>query len=412
MTAAYPGAIAALTRPVHDDPGNDDSATDATVVVGAQADEIEAIQNTLGTNPQGPSATVKARIAAIEANYATSAAVSAAVSAGINGLINGAPGALDTLLELATAMGNDPAFATTVVNALAGKQPLDSDLTAIAALSTTPYGRAVLELANQAALVALLPTVAQGQAGLAPAIASTPSSTRVLSETGWKAEASGGGGYATVQDEGSGLTARTTLDVVGPGATASDTGSKTQLLIPGFWERPTSANGVVFPPHLYSATGYNTQSEMLACRVYLTAGEVFKGISSRVSVVGSGCTFRAGVYAESGSIPNTLVSGTEVSHSISGTGATTDLFGSTWTVPTSGFYWIATSLDGSGSAPTAFSWLLQAPIGTATASVFPARNGVAYKDLSYSGGALSSTFSGAAQSTNPNLMPIVYLVRN
>ena len=35
-------------------------------------------------------------------------------------------------------------------------QPLDSDLTAIAALSTTAYGRAFLALANQAALAALL----------------------------------------------------------------------------------------------------------------------------------------------------------------------------------------------------------------------------------------------------------------
>lgn len=37
-------------------------------------------------------------------------------------------------------------------------QPLDSDLTAIAALSTTSYGRALLALADQAALVALLPS--------------------------------------------------------------------------------------------------------------------------------------------------------------------------------------------------------------------------------------------------------------
>lgn len=36
-------------------------------------------------------------------------------------------------------------------------QPLDSDLTSIAALSTTSYGRAVLTLADQAALLALLP---------------------------------------------------------------------------------------------------------------------------------------------------------------------------------------------------------------------------------------------------------------
>ena len=40
--------------------------------------------------------------------------------------------------------------------AQAASQPVDSDLTAIAALSTTTYGRAILTLANQAALMALL----------------------------------------------------------------------------------------------------------------------------------------------------------------------------------------------------------------------------------------------------------------
>ncbi|WNL46548.1 hypothetical protein RKE25_02610 [Dyella sp. BiH032] len=51
----------------------------------------------------------------------TPAAVAAQISAAVNGLINGAPGALDTLKELADAMGDDPNFATTVTNALAQK---------------------------------------------------------------------------------------------------------------------------------------------------------------------------------------------------------------------------------------------------------------------------------------------------
>lgn len=51
----------------------------------------------------------------------TPAAVAAQISAAVNGLINGAPGALDTLKELADAMGDDPNFAATVTNALAQK---------------------------------------------------------------------------------------------------------------------------------------------------------------------------------------------------------------------------------------------------------------------------------------------------
>ena len=45
------------------------------------------------------------------------------VQAAIANLIASAPGALDTLNELAAAMGNDPNFAATVTNALAGKEP-------------------------------------------------------------------------------------------------------------------------------------------------------------------------------------------------------------------------------------------------------------------------------------------------
>ncbi|MDD0832006.1 prophage tail fiber N-terminal domain-containing protein [Escherichia coli] len=49
-------------------------------------------------------------------------------------LVDSSPEALDTLNELAAALGNDPNFATTVTNALAGKQPLSDVLTAISNL--------------------------------------------------------------------------------------------------------------------------------------------------------------------------------------------------------------------------------------------------------------------------------------
>ncbi|EIH5179242.1 prophage tail fiber N-terminal domain-containing protein [Escherichia coli] len=49
-------------------------------------------------------------------------------------LVDSSPEALDTLNELAAALGNDPEFATTIMNALAGKQPLSNVLTAISNL--------------------------------------------------------------------------------------------------------------------------------------------------------------------------------------------------------------------------------------------------------------------------------------
>lgn len=48
-------------------------------------------------------------------------ATTAFVVAAVNALVNSSPGALDTLNELAAALGNDPNFATTVTNAIAGK---------------------------------------------------------------------------------------------------------------------------------------------------------------------------------------------------------------------------------------------------------------------------------------------------
>jgi hypothetical protein len=54
----------------------------------------------------------------------TQVATTAYVQTEITDLIAAAPGALDTLNELATALGNDAAFSTTVTNSLATKLPL------------------------------------------------------------------------------------------------------------------------------------------------------------------------------------------------------------------------------------------------------------------------------------------------
>lgn len=60
----------------------------------------------------------------------TQIATTAYVQTEITDLINSAPGALDTLNELAAALGNDASFATTVTNSLAAKAPLNLTLNA------------------------------------------------------------------------------------------------------------------------------------------------------------------------------------------------------------------------------------------------------------------------------------------
>ncbi|CSE59259.1 phage tail protein [Shigella sonnei] len=65
----------------------------------------------------------------------TQIATTAFVKSALAALVASSPEALDTLNELAAALGNDPNFATTMTNALAGKQPLDNTLTALSGKS-------------------------------------------------------------------------------------------------------------------------------------------------------------------------------------------------------------------------------------------------------------------------------------
>ena len=68
-----------------------------------------------------------------QGDSSTTLATTAFVNAAILRLIGAAPGALDTLEELAQALGDDPNFATTMTNLIAEKAPLESP-----ALTGTP----------------------------------------------------------------------------------------------------------------------------------------------------------------------------------------------------------------------------------------------------------------------------------
>lgn len=79
--------------------------------------------------------TVKAPTPASDSND-TSVSTTAWVRQAIAELVDSSPETLDTLSEIAAALGNDPNFAATITNQLAGKQPLSPLLTAIAAVTT------------------------------------------------------------------------------------------------------------------------------------------------------------------------------------------------------------------------------------------------------------------------------------
>jgi hypothetical protein len=96
----------------------------------------------------------------------TQIATTAFVKAAITALVNSSPAALDTLQELAAALGNDPSFATTMTNALAGKAPAShaSSAATYGAGSDANYGHVKL---NTSTAPAMDGTAAVGASGKA-----------------------------------------------------------------------------------------------------------------------------------------------------------------------------------------------------------------------------------------------------
>jgi hypothetical protein len=80
----------------------------------------------------------------------TQIATTAFVAAAIGALIDAAPGAMDTLNELAAALGDDPNFATTVTNALAGKLSAASNLSDLPNKATSRSNLGLGSMATQA----------------------------------------------------------------------------------------------------------------------------------------------------------------------------------------------------------------------------------------------------------------------
>jgi hypothetical protein len=93
--------------------------------------------------PTGPTAVAGANT--------TQLATTAFVAVAIGALIDAAPGAMDTLNELAAALGDDPNFATTVTNALAGKLAAASNLADVPNKTTARSNLGLGSMATQAA---------------------------------------------------------------------------------------------------------------------------------------------------------------------------------------------------------------------------------------------------------------------
>lgn len=103
-----------------------DVKTDASNKLNAHASILDAHPRYAPKDSPAFTGTPTAPTAASGSND-TQLATTAFVKAAVAALVNGSPAALDTLQELANALGNDPNFSTTVLNALAGKLAKDQN---------------------------------------------------------------------------------------------------------------------------------------------------------------------------------------------------------------------------------------------------------------------------------------------
>ncbi|HCO6586540.1 TPA: tail fiber protein, partial [Escherichia coli] len=130
---------AAITALINGAPGTLDTLKEIAVAINNDPNFSTTINNALALKAPlaSPALTgIPTAPTAAQGTNNTQIATTAYVRAAISALVGSSPEALDTLNELAAALGNDPNFATTMTNALAGKQPLDATLTALAGLAT------------------------------------------------------------------------------------------------------------------------------------------------------------------------------------------------------------------------------------------------------------------------------------
>lgn len=130
------GKPSSFTPATHNHPTSEVTGLDA-----ALAAKAPLASPALTGTPTAPTATA--------GNSSTQLATTAFVAAAVAGVINGAPGALDTLNELAAALGNDGNFATTITNGLAEKLAKASNLSDLTNVATARSNLGLGTIATQ-----------------------------------------------------------------------------------------------------------------------------------------------------------------------------------------------------------------------------------------------------------------------
>ena len=226
------------------------------------------------------------------------------------------------------------------------------------------------------------------------------------------------GGYSTVQDESTTLTARSTVNFTGPGVVASDNSytTSTDVKVYGPYAPAINTGQMIAPLHMPSSLAWTTTvATTLGIRcfpVWLQATS-YSGLSYSVSSAGSGSQIRMAVYNHNAGTfaPSTQVAGTEVVASITATGNLTANFSSVWSASAEGYYWIYVVLDG-GTAQLRTMQVLALSQLFATTS-FPVSEASAGYDIYYTPNGTTTLPAngngrvGPWQTNNLGIMPAV-----
>jgi hypothetical protein len=134
--------------------GQDGYATTIKAIAGAGVFALKtyvdsAISNANLSNYLTTSAAASTYLS--QATAASTYATQSSVSTAISNVINAAPAALDTLKELADALGSDAAFSTTVTTSISGKLAKASNLSDVADVSAARTNLGLGSMATQSA---------------------------------------------------------------------------------------------------------------------------------------------------------------------------------------------------------------------------------------------------------------------
>lgn len=304
----------------HEHGGTDELSLDGSQIAAGTVAEAR-IDATIARDSEVTSAVAAEASARTTAIASEATARDAAIAAAIAAVVNGAPGALDTLKELADALGDDASYAASIASALALKAPLASPaLTGTPTVPTASPGTNTTQAASTAYVDAATGAVVlTGRAlssgkilvgnGSNLSSAVTPSGDVTVDNAGVTAIGSAKVVAAMMHAGAVDLSTSVvtgSLPQANVATLVSDLAAKAPLASPAFTGHPTGVTETA-----------GDQSTKLATTSFVQNAFPLDGWTTDISATwtaGSATQFAAGIGTAAASILNELPKGTKVSY--------------------------------------------------------------------------------------------------